>query len=61
MDTFKRWMAAGLVWLAAGTSAWAQEASAAPAVDTGDTAWVLISSALVLLMTIPGFALFYGG
>ena len=61
MDTFKRWMAAGLVWLAAGTSAWAQEASAAPAVDTGDTAWVLISSALVLLMTIPGLALFYGG
>ena len=35
--------------------------AAAPAVDTGDTAWVLISSALVLLMTIPGLALFYGG
>src|SRR5512140_2962380 len=30
-------------------------------VDTGDTAWVLISSALVLLMTAPGLALFYGG
>ena len=29
-------------------------------VDTGDTAWVLISSALVMLMT-PGLALFYGG
>ncbi|OTG81241.1 ammonia channel protein [Acinetobacter sp. ANC 4558] len=29
--------------------------------DTGDTAWVLISTALVLLMTIPGLALFYGG
>ena len=28
--------------------------------DTGDTAWVLVSSALVLIMT-PGLALFYGG
>lgn len=31
------------------------------AADSGDTAWVLIASALVLLMTIPGLALFYGG
>src|SRR5689334_11321369 len=30
-------------------------------INTGDTAFVLISSALVLLMTIPGLALFYGG
>ena len=30
-------------------------------VDTGDTAWILVSTALVLLMTIPGLALFYGG
>ncbi|MDP9429682.1 MAG: ammonia channel protein, partial [Actinomycetota bacterium] len=30
------------------------------AVDTGDTAWVLVSAALVLFMT-PGLALFYGG
>ena len=29
--------------------------------DTGDTAWMLISTALVILMTIPGLALFYGG
>ncbi|MCC6828740.1 MAG: ammonium transporter [Novosphingobium sp.] len=29
--------------------------------DTGDTAWVLVSSALVLLMAMPGVALFYGG
>ncbi len=32
-----------------------------PTVDTGDTAWILVSTALVLLMTIPGLALFYGG
>ena len=29
--------------------------------DSGDTAWILTSSALVLLMTLPGLALFYGG
>ncbi len=39
-------------------------AAAAPApftVDKGDTTWMLISTVLVLLMTIPGLALFYGG
>ena len=30
-------------------------------IDSGNTAWMLISSALVLLMTGPGLALFYGG
>jgi ammonium transporter, Amt family len=36
--------------------------TAAPAkIDSGDTAWLLVSSALVLLMTAPGLALFYGG
>jgi Amt family ammonium transporter len=34
---------------------------APPKIDTGDTAWVLISTALVLAMTAPGLALFYGG
>jgi Amt family ammonium transporter len=33
----------------------------APAIDKGDTAWMLTSTALVLFMTIPGLALFYGG
>jgi Amt family ammonium transporter len=33
----------------------------APKIDSGDTAWVLMSAALVLLMTAPGLALFYGG
>ncbi len=32
-----------------------------PVLNSGDTAWMLISTALVLLMTIPGLALFYGG
>ena len=36
-------------------------AAEAPKLDTGDTAWMLTSTALVLMMTIPGVALFYGG
>ena len=39
--------------------AFAQDAAAVA--DTGDTAWMLTSTVLVLLMTIPGLALFYGG
>jgi len=39
----------------------AQDAAPAPAIDSGDTAWMLSATALVLLMTIPGLALFYGG
>src|SRR4051794_13171939 len=54
-----------LVALLSAIPAMAQTAvdTAAPVakVDSGDTAFVLISSALVLMMTIPGLALFYGG
>jgi Amt family ammonium transporter len=41
-----------------GIPAFAEEG---PVIDSGDTAWMLTSTALVLLMTIPGLALFYGG
>lgn len=51
-------LAAGLTLLP--KLAFAQE-GAVDAADTGDTAWILTSSALVLLMTLPGLALFYGG
>ncbi len=34
---------------------------APPVIDSGDTAWVLAASGLVLMMTLPGLALFYGG
>ncbi len=52
-----------------GTAAVAAAASVAPApaavpvpvINKGDTTWMLISTALVILMTIPGLALFYGG
>lgn len=37
------------------------EAAPAPTANKGDTAWMLVATALVTLMTIPGLALFYGG
>ncbi|WP_134724430.1 ammonium transporter [Paracoccus luteus] len=39
----------------------ADTAAAAPVPDKGDTAWVMISAILVMMMTLPGLALFYGG
>jgi len=49
------------------SSAWAAEegvtevAKAVPTLDVGNTAWVLMATALVMLMTPAGLALFYGG
>jgi Amt family ammonium transporter len=40
---------------------WAQGAAPAPVADTGDTAWIIAATALVLFMTLPGLALFYAG
>ena len=51
--------AAFLPVMALSTAAWAADEK--PKLDTGDTAWMLTSTALVLMMTIPGLALFYGG
>ena len=39
----------------------APAAAPAPHIDSGDTAWMLTSTLLVILMIIPGLALFYGG
>ncbi|MBI4979716.1 MAG: ammonium transporter [Spirochaetes bacterium] len=47
--------------LASACAVFAEGAAPAPVLNTGDTAWVLTASALVLLMTVPGLALFYGG
>ena len=66
---------APLPFLFAALPAWAQNAAtgveqpaaavaaavAEAKVDTGDTAWMLTSTALVLMMTVPGLALFYAG
>ena len=46
--------------IAAADEAAASE-EAPPALDSGDTAWMLMATVLVLFMTIPGLALFYGG
>jgi len=51
-------LAFGAVFLLPAGRALAEEA---PKIDNGDTAWMLTSSALVLMMTAPGLALFYGG
>jgi Amt family ammonium transporter len=40
--------------------AFAQD-DAAPALNSGDTAWIIVATILVMMMTIPGLALFYGG
>jgi Amt family ammonium transporter len=43
------------------TSAFAQQAAPASKIDPADTAWMMVATALVLMMTIPGLALFYSG
>lgn len=48
-----------LATLACSGNAWAADTTAV--IDSGDTAWILVSTLLVLMMTIPGLALFYGG
>ena len=50
-----------ILFSTAGVSLYASDAAARSAVNTGDTAWVLTSSALVMFMTAPALALFYGG
>ncbi|MDZ3832174.1 MAG: ammonium transporter [Sphingopyxis sp.] len=69
--TFANKMAssAGAVGLAlfAALPAWAQDAApavaeaATPTPDKGDTAWMMVSTVLVMAMIVPGLALFYGG
>lgn len=76
MRATSRWMAAVWLWGCVGASALAQAvpegalAAAAPsrpavveqaALSAADTAWMMTSTALVLLMTLPGIALFYAG
>ena len=59
MNTLLRRAILALPLLAMAAPAFAEDA--APKLDSGDTAWMLTSTALVLLMTIPGLALFYAG
>jgi len=56
MKAIKRNLVGGLLLFGAPAAVLAQDA-----VDSGDTAWILTSTALVLFMTIPGLSLFYAG
>ncbi|MGE6147521.1 ammonium transporter [Aeromonas media] len=69
---FKRLVVTGLLALSAtmATPGWAEEvaaqaevvqAAATVAINKGDNTWLMLASALVILMSIPGLALFYGG
>src|SRR5277367_2178495 len=68
MNTLFRLVFLGVLSLSLPT-AWADDAAAPTApvlmsvdkISSGDTAWMLTSTALVLMMSIPGLALFYGG
>ncbi|WP_368565345.1 ammonium transporter [Pseudoxanthomonas sp. UTMC 1351] len=53
--------AAASVAEAAAAEPAAEEAAPAPSISKADTVWVLVSAALVIFMTLPGLALFYGG
>jgi ammonium transporter, Amt family len=66
MTKLSRWAFAASVMLSASAAAQTAAPTApfltgADKISSGDTAWMLTSTALVLLMTIPGLALFYGG
>ncbi len=56
-----RWLMVTISALGAGLAGAGPALAAEPTLDKGDTAWMLTSTALVLMMTIPGVALFYGG
>jgi ammonium transporter, Amt family len=69
-STLKAGALAGLAAPLTAISAFAQDAAApvaeaaaaaAPVVNKGDTTWMLVSTILVIMMTVPGLALFYGG
>ncbi len=51
----------GIIAALAGTLVAVPAFAQDPTIDTGNTAWMITATALVLLMTIPGLALFYGG
>ncbi len=59
--TMTRWAGAAIVPALLGAASPALAQAEAPQIDSGDTAWMLVATALVLMMTIPGLMLFYGG
>ncbi len=62
MSKISKFMGLAAVASALALPAFAQDATAVePVMDKGDVAWMMISTVLVLFMTVPGLALFYGG
>ena len=65
LKNLKNLIVGALAFLALVGTAAAEEAEAAPhshgPLNSGDTAWMIVAAVLVLLMTLPGLALFYGG
>ena len=66
MMTKLKYAALAVIGLVAPNLSFAQQIAAAtptptPYIDFGNTAWMIVATALVMLMTIPGLALFYGG
>ena len=57
----KSWLIIGLLFMLALIFPALALAEETPALSSGDTAWMLTATALVLFMTIPGLSLFYGG
>ena len=55
--TIRQSVLALAILLAMSPCAWAAD----DIIDSGDTAWVMVSTALVIMMTVPGLVLFYGG
>ena len=61
MKTILKLMSAVAAAVAVPSIVNAQDVADVPALNTGDTAWMIVACALVLFMTLPGLALFYGG
>lgn len=58
----KKGLLVAILTLGAMATSFGQDAATiTPKIDSGDTAWMIVASALVMLMTMPGLALFYGG
>ena len=61
LTTSRKYLTSALLFLSTTASIVAEEAEPIASTNSGDTAWILTATALVLFMTMPGLALFYGG
>jgi len=59
--TIKNWLRAGIPAFTAAAMFAAPALAQGPTIDKADTTWMMVATVLVLVMTVPGLALFYGG